>query len=55
MATLVLIDPQEGNPTGPMVLRNFTLELNEMARPPQTKFCEWAQDKSQHFNHESAS
>jgi hypothetical protein len=51
MATLLLIDPQEGNPTGPMVLRNFTLEFNEVSPPPHTIFCEWAQDKSQHFNH----
>ena len=49
MATLLLIDPREGKPTGPMVLRNFTLEFNE-AYPQRTVFCEWAQDKSKHFN-----
>lgn len=51
MAALLLIDPKEGKPTGPMVLRNFTLEYNDVFRPAHGVFCEWAQDKSKHFNH----
>jgi hypothetical protein len=51
MVALLLTDPRQGKPAGPMVLRNFTLEYNDVYPPPHTIFCEWAQDKSQHFNY----
>lgn len=51
MVALLLTEPREGKVTGPIVLRNFTLEYSEVHDPPHTVFCEWAQDKNQHFNY----